>query len=94
MNKTIEVDKLFFSGFSGFSELLKNIKSNSKEANTIKKKIKKEVYNFDTFIDIEYINCIIYMYSCGIYINDISNYTGLHPEQVNVIIDAYNDCLN
>ncbi len=57
------------------------------------KKEKKKKYSFDTVIDIDYINCIMYMYSYGTYINDISNYTGLHPDHVNVIIDAYNDCL-
>ena len=58
-----------------------------------KNKKKKKKYVFDTFVDIDYINCIMYMYSCGTYIRDISNYTGLHEDQINVVIDAYNDCL-
>ena len=46
-----------------------------------------------TFINVEYINCIMYMYSCGICIIDICNYVGLSDIEVNNIIDAYNDCL-
>ena len=46
-----------------------------------------------TFFHPDIIKCTMFMYSCGILIVDISNYVGLSVREVNVVIDAYVECL-
>ena len=60
-----------------------------------KPKPKKKNTHIDipTFFEPEIMDCILFMYSCGTCITDISNYVGLSEREVNGVIDAYVYCL-
>ena len=59
----------------------------------VKPKKKNVHINSMTFFDIDLLNSVMFMYSYGIFISDISNYIGLSEREINGIIDAYVECL-